>query len=167
MKIKEYKKLNNTTALKKAHAKCKRWFNLYIRLKNLYLYRAFRDEQFNIYGRCCTCGDIWQVELFSDKSIMNGKKWHCGHYWKADRHASVRYDERNCGLQCYNCNKNLSGNESNFESYLRTVLGDKGFEQLKKDKDKIKHWNILELDPLADEYKLKAKLRANELQIKI
>jgi hypothetical protein len=165
MKIKDYKKLNNVTALKKAHAKVTKWFNLYIRLKSLSWFK--NTSHYGIVGECKTCGAVWEVELFSDKSIMNGKKWHCGHYWKSDSYASVRYDERNVALQCYNCNRNLSGNESNFETYLRKKLGDDGFEQLKIDRNKVKHWDIAELDKLADIYKLKAQLEANRLQIKI
>jgi hypothetical protein len=165
MKIKQYKKLNNTTELKKTHAKLTKWFNLYIRLRDLK--RVEHKGFVEVWGRCCSCSHIWELELFSDGSIMNGKKWHCGHYWKSDRHESVRYDERNCALQCYHCNKNLSGNEANFQIYLKKKLGEEGFAQLTRDKNKTKKYNILELEQLTVEYKLKAKLQANKLQIKI
>lgn len=162
MKIKDYKKLNNTTALKKAHAKCRRWCHLYIRLRDL---KKLPDGR--IIGEDIGTGKVWEAVLFPDKSIMNGREWHASHYWNADKYASVMYDERNLNGQLSYNNRQRHGDKTNYEQGLRTKIGDEAFEKLKIDKNKTKKWNIIELEKLADEFKLKAKLRANELQIKI
>jgi hypothetical protein len=162
MKIKDYKKLNNVTALKKAHAKCRRWCHLYIRLRDL---QKLSDGR--IIGKDIGTGKVWEAVLFSDKSIMNGKEWHASHYWNADKYASVMYDVRNLNGQLSYNNRQQHGDKTNYEVGLRKKIGDKEFESLKIDKNKVKHWDIIELEKLSDVYKLKAQLEVNRLQIKI
>lgn len=162
--IKQFKKLKNTDELKKSKKKLKIWFNLFIRLRDLTLV----EQTGEIEGFCISCGKRWLVELYSDKSIINTRGgWVAGHLWKDDRYASVRYDERNVNLQCARCNVHLSGNESNYAENLKKKIGKKEFEKLNVDRNKIKHWDILEIDRMIFEYKDKCKVRAKELGVKI
>ncbi|MGV8130507.1 MAG: recombination protein NinG [Candidatus Pacearchaeota archaeon] len=138
------------------------WCHRYIRLRDLQ-----KDKNGNIFGYCFTCNAKWDVNLFSDKSISNGKKWHAGHFYKADRTESVRFDERNIHLQCYNCNKNLSGNESSYAKKLRELLGDDEFAKLEFDKNQLKKHFAWDYDLIAKEYREKAHQEAERLGIKI
>jgi hypothetical protein len=138
-----------------------KWCHLYIRLRDLI------RVKFALYGGCISCGKIWEVELFSDGSIMNGKKWHAGHYFLSDRNASVRFDEENIHLQCYYCNKSLSGNLAMYKQNLIKKIGIKRFESLEQRRNQIKKFNPFEIEELTEYYKQKAKIEAKRLGIKI
>jgi len=161
---KRCKKLNNDRELEKSHSKLRTIFNSFIRLRDLR-----RDEQTGeITGVCISCGTKWIVGLYSDKSIINTRGgWVAGHLWKDKKYASVRYDERNLNLQCAKCNTYLSGNESNYAENLKKKIGKKEVEKLNVDRNKIKHWDILEIDRMCFEYKDKLHLEAKRLGIKI
>ena len=161
MKIKQYKKLNNTAALKKAHAKCKLYCHKYIRARDIKW-----SQVKGYYFICAACGKFFEVVLFSDKSIYNGKQMHASHYFDSEQYASVRYDERNIHLCCSQCNRHKHGNKEAYAIHLWSSLKD-DFHKLQIDKNKTKRWDIVELEKLADEYKLKLQLRSAELQIKI
>lgn len=166
MKIssKQFKKLKNTDELKKSEKTLTRVFNLFIRLRDL----TKNEETGEIQGKCISCGTSWLVGLYSDKSIINTRGgWVAGHLWKDDRYASVRYDERNVNLQCARCNTYLSGNESNYLINLRAKIGEKEVEKLNRDRNRLKNWDILEIDRMIYEYKDKCKIRAKELGVKI
>jgi len=160
---KEYKKLNNTRELEKAHSKLKKYFNKYIVLRDL----QKNEVTGEIFGIDIGSGRKWLVTLFSDGSLMNGREFSAGHFWKSDRYASVRYDERNVNGQLSYLNVYAGGDEANYAIALRKKIGDAEFEQLKIDRNKTKIWNILELEVLSDEYREKAKLRAKFLGIKL
>jgi hypothetical protein len=158
-------KINNSRELELAHKRLWGWFAKYIRLRDLELIDT--GTVAIIQGECISCGKVWRPNFFSDKSIMDGKNWVAGHYWKSDRYASVRYDERNVNLQCQHpCNEELSGNESNYAIGLKLKIGEDGFEDLDIERNKIKHWDVIELDQLTEIYKAKVKERAKELGVK-
>jgi hypothetical protein len=162
--VKEYKKIKNDGELKKSGKKLKTAFNLFIRLRDL----SKVEETGQILGKCISCGISWLVGLYSDKSIINAHgNWVAGHYWKDDRYASVRYDERNVNLQCSRCNKYLSGNESNYAINLKKKIGEKEFDKLNIERNKTKNLNILDIDRMVYEYRDKAKAEAKRLSIKI
>lgn len=162
--VKQYKKIGNDKELKKAKSVLTLWFNLAVRLRDL-----SRDEETGeIQGKCISCGTSWLVGVYSDKSIINPRGgWVAGHLWKDDRYASVRYDERNVNLQCARCNTYLSGNESNYLENLKKKIGEAEVDKLNQDRNKLKSWNILEIEEMIKHYKLKAKAEAKRLGIKI
>ena len=162
MKIKQYRKLSNATALKKAHAKLKRWLHLYVRLRDIKW-----NQKTGYHFICIACGKFFEVTLFSDKSIYNGRHLHSSHYFDSEKMESVRYSPGNIHLSCDRCNRHLHGNKENYLVNLKLKIGEKEFERLNFLAHSIKKYNIIELDRLADEYKLKAQLRSAELQIKI
>ena len=162
MKISQYKKLNNTIALKLAHKKCERLCHLWIRLKNI---RWTEGLGYSVV--CLACNKRIEINLFSDKSIMNGRQIHASHYFDSEQYESVRYEEDNIHTCCYRCNRMKHGNKENYGINLKQKIGEDRFEKLKIKAHKTYKFNIVELEQLADEFKLKAKHRAIELKIKI
>ncbi len=159
---KTYKKINSTGELERAHDRLTVWFNKFIVLRDL-----IRTESGRIYGVCIACKKELPVELFLDRSIMNGRKLHASHYFNSDRFASVRYYEDNLHLSCYNCNKNLHGSKEHYQPNLVKKIGEERFDLLVQTKNQIKHWNIIELDELTNVYRKKASKEADRLKIKI
>lgn len=138
------------------------WCHLYIRLRDL-----IKEKDGKIWGKCISCNKVWEVTLFSDRSIYNGSKWVASHYFLEDRNASVRYDEDNIHLGCEHCNKRLSGNLAEYEVNLRKKLGDKRFDELVFRKNQLKKYSYGELEELKEHYQFKAKEEAKRLGVKI
>ena len=147
---------------KRAEANAVKWFNKFICLRDLE-----KDETTGeIKGYCISCGKEWEAILYSDRSIMNGKEWHAGHYWKSDRHESVRLHEHNVNGQHGYCNVYKSGDEANYEEGLIKKIGEEKFEELKFLKNQIKKNSIIDYENISKEYKEKAKIEAKRLGIK-
>lgn len=77
-------------------------FSLIVRLK------ASNDQG---YAKCCTCN-----------SVHHWKEMDCGHFMSR-KHQSTRYDERNTGCQCKDCNIFSQGKQYEFAKYLDKVHG--------------------------------------------
>ena len=146
---------------KRAEANAVKWFNKFICLRDLE-----RLPTGEIKGYCISCGKEWEAILYSDKSIMNGKEWHAGHYWKSDRHESVRFHEWNVSGQHGHCNVYKHGDEANYEGNLRIKIGDDNFLILRFLKNQIKKNSIIDYENISKEYKEKAKIEAKRLGIK-
>lgn len=148
--------------LEKAKLKATREFNQYIRLRDLRGHASI-----GITGKCISCGSVWEVQLFSDKSIMNGKKWHAGHFWKANQYASTMFHPHNVNLQCYVCNRILSGNESNYSKALIEKIGQRNYDKLDQARHQVKVYTIIEYERIAKEYHQLALQEAERLGIKL
>ena len=182
---KQYKKINNSKEYDLAFNRLKLYFNLYIRLRDfnregqfgetldteqgINRARGVSNTYERITAKCIACGKTLNLELFSDKSIMNGREMAASHFFNTDVYASVEFYEDNVHLSCARCNSpyGLHGNKEHYQTNLVKKIGDARFEQLIFEKNKIKKYNILELDVLAKEYRDKAKQRAKELGVKI
>jgi 5-methylcytosine-specific restriction endonuclease McrA len=164
VKIKQYKKLSNVTALKKSHSKCKRWCHLAVRFRDIK-----RSKDGSYYFICIACRKRFEITLFSDRSIYNGRNLQASHYFNSDKNESVRYDLDNLHLSCERCNspRGLHGNKENYQVNLRHKIGVDRFENLKAKAHKTYKFNIIELEKMEDEFKMLAQLNANKLQIKI
>jgi hypothetical protein len=164
MRIKDYKKLTNTKELEKAHSNCGRWCNKYVRMRDIKY-----SEKNGYYFICIACGKLFEVNLFSDRSIYNGRNLQSSHYFNSDKFASVRYDLSNLHLSCERCNspKGLHGNKEMYQKNLIIKIGKKAFEELEQRAHKIEQWNIVELEMMTEEFKFKARQRSSELNIKI
>ena len=70
-------------------------------------------------ARCVTCGnrDSWK--------LMD-----CGHFLVRGK-IGTRFDERNCHVQCRNCNRRLQGNMKQYELFMRARYGQKVIDELK------------------------------------
>lgn len=93
-------------------------FSRFIRLK---------DADENGIAECVTCGkkDHW-------KKLQNG-------HFMSRRHQSIRWDEDNCGVQCYSCNVMQQGKQYEYSIYIDKKHGKgKADELLLKSKQSLK-----------------------------
>ena len=106
-------------------------FNKYIRL---------RDKGQN----CISCG-------------KKPLKQNAGHFYNANNHWSVRFNELNVHLQCEHCNTYLSGNLINYRENLLKKIGIEDFELLSSEANKTRKFTIDELKNIIATYKQKIK----------
>lgn len=84
-------------------------------------------------------------------------KKNAGHFFNANNHYSVRFDERNVHLQCEHCNTFLSGNLIPYRENLIKKIGVQKFEDLSKIANETRKFNIQEVKELINIYKNKIK----------
>ena len=85
------------------------------------------------------------------------KKENCGHYFNANNHWNVRFDEDNCHLQCEHCNTFLSGNLLEYQGNLINKLGVEKYDALVERARKTRKFTIEELKEIIETYKQKIK----------
>lgn len=158
----QYRKLGDDSAKRKAENNLRKWCHIYIKARDLYI-----DQDGKIKGKCIACGKIWNVQFYSDGSIMNTDLWCASHYFLADRNASVEFDEHNINLSCYNCNRNLSGNLAEYKPNLVKKIGLAEFEALEFKKNTPGDLNILEMIKLKEVYMDLAKKEIKRLGIRL
>jgi hypothetical protein len=161
MDAKKFKKIMNTDALQKAEERLRYWCHKYIILRDLIV----MDNM--TFGICIACGKTIRVEFFSDRSMMNGKKFHASHLFDSQKYAATRFDERNLNLSCDYCNRHLHGNKENYQVNLLKKIEREEFESLVQLHYQMKKWTILEIESLKNYYKEKAKALAKEKNINI
>ena len=106
-------------------------FNKYIRL---------RDKG----NKCISCG-------------RTPLKENAGHFYNANNHWSVRFDEDNVHLQCEHCNTYLSGNLINYRTNLITKIGIEKYNELEAKSNVTRKFTVGELKEIIEEYKKKLK----------
>jgi hypothetical protein len=84
-------------------------------------------------------------------------KENSGHFYNANNHWSVRFDERNVHLQCEHCNTFLSGNLIYYRENLLKKIGIEEFENLSAEAMKTRKFTIEELKEIIATYKKKCK----------
>jgi hypothetical protein len=84
-------------------------------------------------------------------------KENAGHFYNANNHWSVRFDERNVHLQCEHCNTYLSGNLIYYRENLLKKIGIEEFENLSVEATKTRKFTIDELKEIIATYKKKIK----------
>lgn len=84
-------------------------------------------------------------------------KENAGHFYNANNHWSVRFDERNVHLQCEHCNTYLSGNLIYYRENLLRKIGIEEFENLSVEATKTRKFTIDELKEIISTYKKKIK----------
>ena len=110
-------------------------FNKYIRL---------RDNGNNCISCCNPC-----------------KKPNAGHFWNANNHWSVRFDEDNVHLQCEYCNSFLSGNLLPYRANLISKIGFDRYDELEAKARETRKYTIEELKEIIAIYKEKIKSLEN------
>lgn len=85
------------------------------------------------------------------------KKSNAGHYYNANNHWNVRFDERNVHLQCEHCNTFLSGNLINYRENLLKKIGEGKFQLLEAEANKTRKFTKEELKEIIETYKKKIK----------
>lgn len=123
-----------------------KWFSLYIRLRNA-------DE--NGMVKCVTCG-----------KIAHYKEMDCGHFVTRN-HKATRFLQKNCNVQCTACNQFKKGEQYKHGLYIDKKYGEGTAEHLMfMGKVPCKRTRT-DFEYLIEEYKQKARLRAEQLGIKI
>jgi hypothetical protein len=83
------------------------------------------------------------------------KKVNAGHFWNANNHWNVRFDEDNVHVQCERCNSFLSGNLLEYRTNLCLKIGQKRFDQLEARARVTRKFTKDELKELIKKYKEK------------
>lgn len=86
------------------------------------------------------------------------KKPNAGHFWNANNHWSVRFDERNLNLQCEHCNNNLSGNLLYYRENLIKKIGLEEFNDLEQKAKSTAHFTIDQVKEIAKYYQEKINM---------
>ena len=81
------------------------------------------------------------------------KKENAGHFYNANNHWNVRFDEDNVHLQCERCNSFLSGNLLEYRTNLLTKIGAERFNQLEARARVTRKFTKDELKELIKKYK--------------
>ncbi len=123
----ELRKNDRSFQLKRAQT----LFNRYIRL---------RDAG----DRCISCDRLHDGQL------------HAGHYRSVGACPELRFDERNCHLQCAPCNNHLSGNITEYRIGLIRKLGLSMVAELEGPHDRPK-LTIDDIQAIQEKYKMKVK----------
>ncbi len=89
-------------------------------------------------------------------------QYHAGHYKTVGAHPELRFHEHNCHKQCAPCNNHLSGNISNYRIGLICKIGEEELLNL-EGPQYVKRYAIKDYQRI----KLKYKVKADELQVKI
>ena len=75
------------------------------------------------------------------------------HFWNANNHHNVRFDEDNVHSSCITCNQFLSGNLLEYRTRLCSKIGQKRFDQLEEKRHVTKKWTAEELKEIIKKYK--------------
>ena len=114
-------------------------------------YVKLAQQVFNKYIRLRDAGNVC---ISCQKKPL---KENAGHFYNANNHWSVRFDERNVHLQCEHCNTYLSGNLIYYRENLLKKIGIQEFENLSAEANKTRKFTIEELKEIINTYKKKIK----------
>ena len=95
-----------------------------------------------------------------NKCISCGKKplkENAGHFYNANNHWNVRFDEYNVHLQCEHCNTFLSGNLINYRENLIKKIGTEEYNKLVDRAKVTRKFTVEELKEIINIYKNKLK----------
>lgn len=91
-------------------------------------------------------------------------KENAGHFYNANNHWNVRFNELNVHLQCEYCNTHLHGNLIEYRTNLINKIGNSDFLILEAESKKTRKFSIDELKDLITVYKAKIKNFENNLK---
>lgn len=114
-------------------------------------YVKLAQQVFNKYIRLRDAGNVC---ISCNKKPL---KENAGHFYNANNHWSVRFDERNVHLQCEHCNTYLSGNLIYYRENLLKKIGIEEFENLSVEATKTRKFTTDELKEIISTYKKKIK----------
>ena len=82
------------------------------------------------------------------------EKFDAGHFWNANNHWNVRFDERNVHGQCVKCNQHLHGNLLEYRKQLEFYYGERWLTELEQEARKTRKFTIEELKEIIEKYKI-------------
>ena len=118
------------------------------------------DKVFSQYVRQKDCDAGGTVECVTCNQLFYWKETDCGHFIKR-QYRSVRWDERNVGVQCTRCNHYMGGRQDDFSRYIIKTYGYSAYDELMRLKYQTMKFSRLEILEKIDEYKEKLE-RLNE-----
>ena len=121
-------------------------------LMNLSDWLKIAQTHFNTYIRE---RDKNQVCISCQKPPL---KKNAGHFFNANNHYNVRFDEDNVHLQCEHCNTFLSGNLIFYRENLINKIGIESFEALENKARITRKFSISEVKEIIETYKTKIKI---------
>jgi hypothetical protein len=137
------------------YEKTKQWKKTKAKMKNDLLtiqdYIKLAQQTFNKYIRLRDKGNV----CISCQKIP--KKENAGHFYNANNHYNVRFDENNVHLQCEHCNTFLSGNLINYRENLLKKIGAEEFNVLEGKSKVTRKFTKEELKEIINTYKKKIK----------
>ena len=107
-----------------------------------------------IFNKYIRLRDKGQVCISCQKKPL---KENAGHFFNANNHWNVRFDERNVHLQCEHCNTYLSGNLLEYRTNLINKIGNSEFLILEAEAMKTRKFTKEELKEIMAIYKKSAK----------
>ena len=142
--------------------KAKQWKKTKAKMKNDLLtiqdYIKLAQQVFNKYINlrdsglpCISCG----------KQIVG--RVNASHYFNANNHWNVRFNEFNVHSSCITCNQYLSGNLIEYRKRLINKIGIEQLTLLELEANKIRKFTIEELKEIINKYKLKIKQYDNRI----
>jgi hypothetical protein len=129
----------------------KRKANLKRELLTVQDYVKLAQTVFNKYIRLRDAGNVC---ISCQKKPL---KENAGHFYNANNHWNVRFNEMNVHLQCEHCNTFLSGNLIYYRENLINKIGNTEFLKLEAESSKTRKYTIEELKEIIKTYKLKIK----------
>ena len=87
------------------------------------------DAVFSQYIRLREADEGGTVACVTCQKLLHWKDAHCGHFVKR-QHRSVRFDEKNCNVQCLRCNFFLSGNDAAYAVFIIDRYGRETYDEL-------------------------------------
>ena len=118
------------------------------------------DKVFSQYIRQKDSDAGGTVECVTCNQLFYWKETDCGHFIKR-QYRSVRWDERNVGVQCTRCNHYMGGRQDDFSRYIINTYGYSAYDELMRLKYQTMKFSRLEILEKIDEYKEKLE-RLNE-----
>jgi hypothetical protein len=114
-------------------------------------YIKLAQQVFNKYIRLRDAGNVC---ISCQKKPL---KENAGHFYNANNHWSVRFNELNVHLQCEHCNTYLSGNLIEYRKQLINKIGIEQLTLLELEANKTRKFTIEELKEIINTYKKKIK----------
>lgn len=94
---------------------------------------------------CVSCG-----------KVINGRV-NASHFYNANNHHNLRFNEDNVHSSCITCNQFLSGNLLEYRMRLIEKIGQERFNYLEENRSVVRKWTKDELKELITTYKKKIK----------
>lgn len=120
-------------------------------------FNAFIRERDNALN-CISCGRN------SQKKVLSGAVFHAGHYRSRGANPELSFIEDNVHKQCAYCNKDLSGNVTNYRINLVKKIGIERLEWLEGPHE-LTRYTVDDYKEIKKKYRIKLKSLQNNLQV--
>jgi hypothetical protein len=132
--------------------KAKQWQNTKQKMKTeLKTTQDWLKEAQTIFNKYINLRDKGLPCISCDKPITG--RVNASHFWNANNHHNVRFDEDNVHSSCITCNQFLSGNLLEYRIRLCSKIGQERFDQLEAKRHVTKKWTKDELKEIIKKYK--------------